>query len=186
MKAFTASSVETALGFVAVVVLAVPVLFFFGAIGTAPIFAEDHEDIELAIEYLSPRMRSSDVLYVHATMSEPFELYRHRLTSPPSGIIYGKIGSPCCPRHEYRDPRQESADDVSSEISMVSEAAAGRSLWLLSTDRELHWLHVGRNDVAIFSRALPGQGCRKGDEAKFLGIYIGRFDCAARSKQANR
>jgi hypothetical protein len=69
---------------------------------------------------------------------------------------------------------------VSREILSLSKAAAGRSLWLLSTDRELHWIHVRRNDVEIFERALPGHGCRKSDEAKFAGIYIGRFDCTSR------
>jgi len=180
MKPFNPTLLEAILGSLAAVGLATPVFVFFGTVGAGPIFAEDHEEIEQTLHFMSQRVRSSDVLYVHATVREPFKLYGPMLLPAISRVVHGRIGAPCCPRHDYRNPRRESADEVSREILSLSKVAAGRSLWLLSTDRELHWLHVRRNDVEIFERALPGHGCRKSDEAKFAGIYLGRFDCDAR------
>jgi uncharacterized membrane protein len=172
-----AASVENVLGSAVFVGLVGFVWLFFYTVGMKPFFTEDYEDSSEAIAYLARRIQANDVLYVHATMREQFKLYGGMLPAATSSIFYGKVGMPCCPRKNYRSPQQESADDVIGEISTVSNAAAGRSLWFLVTDRPLHWFYLQRNDIEILERRLAKQGCEKTEEAKFTGVYIGHFRC---------
>jgi uncharacterized membrane protein len=171
-----ATSVENVLGSVLFVGLLGLVLLFFSTFGMKPFFAEEYEDSEEAIAYLAQRVQANDVLYIYAAMREQFKLYGRTLPAATS-IFYGKIGTPCCPRKNYRSPKQESAGDVIREVSALSDAAAGRSLWLLVTDRPLHWLYLQRNDIEILERGLANKGCEKTEEAKFAGVYIGHFRC---------
>jgi hypothetical protein len=175
VKALATTSVENVLGIFVAVMLAIPILVFFTTVGVGPIFAEDHEEIEPAIGYLAQRIEPDDVLYIHATMRQQLKLYGQTL--PANKIVHGGIGAPCCPRNGYRDPRQESVEDLYREVSVLSKAAAGRRLWLVSTDRQLHWVHVQRNDVKLLERGLASGGCAKIEEARFKGVYIGRFGC---------
>src|SRR5262245_17269147 len=172
-----AASVEHVLGSAVFVGLVGFVWLVFHTVGMKPFFTEDYEDSSEAIAYLARRVQANDVLYIHAAMREQFKLYGGRLPAATSSIFYGKVGMPCCQRKNYRSPQQESADDVIGEISAVSSAAAGRSLWLLVTDRPLHWFYLQRNDIEILERGLAKQGCEKTEEAKFTGVYIGYFRC---------
>jgi hypothetical protein len=116
------------------------------------------------------------VLYIYAAMREPFKLYAGMLPVA-SSVFYGKVGMPCCPRKDYRSPQQESAQDVIGEISGLRSEATGRSLWLLVTNRPLHWVYLQRNDIEILERGLEDYGCAKIEEAKFTGVYISHFGC---------
>jgi len=172
-----ATSVENVLGSAVFVGLLGFVWLFFHTVGMKPFFAEEYEDSAEAVAYLAQRVRANDVLYIHAAMREQFKLYGGMLPVATNSVFYGKVGMPCCPRKNYRSPQQESADDVIGEISAVGDAAAGRSLWLLVTDRPLHWFYLQRNDIEILERGLAKQGCEKTEEAKFTGVYIGHFRC---------
>jgi hypothetical protein len=138
---------------------------------------EEYEDSEKAIAYLAQRVRANDVLYIYAAMREQFKMYAGVLPVATNRVFYGRVGTPCCPRKDYRSPQQESPDDVIGEASTLRDGAAGRSLWLLVTDRPLHWFYLQRNDIEILERGLANQGCEKIEEAKFTGVYIGHFGC---------
>jgi uncharacterized membrane protein len=170
------ASVENVLGSVVFVGLLGLVWLFFSIVGVKPFFAEEYEDSEKAVGYVTQRLQANDVLYVHATMREQFKLYNR---APPvtANIVYGKIGMPCCPRKDYRSPQQESAKDIADEIFGLSDVAAGRFLWLLITDRALNRVYAQRNDIEIFERGLADRGCAKLEEVKLTGVYIGRFEC---------
>ena len=180
LKSLRATAVENVLGGVVLVGLLAAVSLFFSTVGLKPFFAEEHEDSEEAVAYLARRVQPNDVLYIHATMREQFKLYGGMLPVATSRVLYGKIGMPCCPRRDYRSPHQESAEDIAGEILALSEAASGRSLWLLVTDRGLHWFHAQRNDIEIFERGLANRSCSKIEEAKFRGVYISLFGCKAK------
>jgi hypothetical protein len=141
-----------------------------------PFFTEEYEDNEEAIAYLAKRVQPNDVLYIYAAMREPFKLYAGMLPVA-SSVFYGKVGMPCCPRKDYRSPQQESAQDVIGEISGLRSGVTGRSLWLLVTNRPLHWVYLQRNDIEILERGLEDYGCAKIEEAKFTGVYISHFGC---------
>src|SRR5215469_9187415 len=55
------------------------------------------EDVESAVSFLRSHVRRDDLLWVHASMSESFALYKRILgwSDPPA--VYGHTGSPCCP-----------------------------------------------------------------------------------------
>jgi hypothetical protein len=174
-----AASVENVLGSTVFVGLLGLVWLFFNIVGVKPFFAEEYEDSEKAVVYVVQRLQAKDVLYIHATMREQFKLYNR---APPvtANIVYGKIGMPCCPRKDYRSPQQESAKDIADEIFRLSHVATGRFLWLLITDRALNRVYARRNDIEIFERGLADRGCAKLEEAKFAGVYIGRFECKSK------
>lgn len=171
-----ATYVESVLGSAVLVGLVGFVWLFYSTVGVKPFFAQEYEDSDKAIAYLAQRVQANDVLYIHAAMREQFKLY-NRAPLVTANIVYGKIGMPCCPRKDYRSPRQESSKDIADEILALSNTAGGRFLWLLITDRDLHRIYARRNDIEIFERGLAGRGCAKLEEAKFTGVYLGRFGC---------
>jgi hypothetical protein len=170
--------IENALGAIAFLAMAGLVWLFFNTVGLMPFFAEEHEDSEEAFAYLRQRAETNDVLYVHATMQEQFKLYNRAQQGPASRVIFGMIGMPCCPRKNYRSPQQESEKEITDEIVALSNSAAGRRLWVLITNRPLHWVHVGRNDIEIFERGLAREGCQKFRDEEFTGVYVAGFGCA--------
>jgi hypothetical protein len=129
---------------------------------------------------LRQRAGANDVLYVHATMREQFKLYTRGEPISPSRVIYGRIGMPCCPRKDYRSPERESEKDSSDEIIALGNAAAGRRLWLLITNRALHWVHVRRDDIVLFEHGLAAERCQKRNDERFTGVYVAAFECAQR------
>jgi uncharacterized membrane protein len=171
------TSVQNVLGAAIFVGLLGLVWLFFNTVGLKPFFMEEYEDSEKAIAYLAQRVRANDVLYIYAAMREQFKMYAGVLPVATNRVFYGRVGTPCCPRKDYRSPQQESPDDVIGEASTLRDGAAGRSLWLLVTDRPLHWFYLQRNDIEILERGLANQGCEKIEEAKFTGVYIGHFGC---------
>lgn len=177
IESFKAVTGENVVGAIVFVGMAVLGLLVFSSVGLQPYFAEEHEESEQAVAYLAQRVQSKDVLYVHASMREQFKLYSRALPVTASSIVFGKIGMPCCPRKDYRSPSQETVTDIAREIFALGEASTGRFLWLLITDRPLHWFQIRRNDIEIFERGLGNQSCEKMEEARFTGVYVARFGC---------
>lgn len=175
-----ATSVENTFGAMVFFAMAGLVWLFFNTVGLMPFFAVEHEDSEEAVAYLRQRVQADDVLFVHATMREQFKLYSRAQPVLASRIMYGKVGMPCCPRSDYRSPQQESEQDITDEITALSSAATGRRLWVLMTNRDLHWFIVQRNDIEIFERGLASQDCQKLAEEKFTGVYVAGFGCKQR------
>jgi hypothetical protein len=105
------------------------------------------------VAFLRERVGSDDVLFVHPTMREQFKHYTRFYPIVAQRIIHGNLGKPCCPRHDYRPPEQESEKEIIDEISSLKNAAASRRLWVLMTNRRLHWVHMRRNDIEMLDRA---------------------------------
>jgi len=175
-----ATTVENTIGSLVLFAMAGLVWLFFNTIGLMPFFAEEHEDSEQAVAYLRERVQADDVLFVHATMREQFKLYTRTEPVPAQRILYGKVGMPCCPRHDYRSPRQESEQDIADEVAAVSVAATGRRLWVLITNRALHWYHIQRNDITVIERILASKDCQKLAGENFTGVYVAGFGCQQR------
>jgi hypothetical protein len=172
--------VEDLLGWLSFGVLLGLLFLFFSFTGLEPFFAQEHEDAEDAVSYLVRQLQADDVLYVHASMREQFKLYTRGKSVEAGQIIYGKIGSPCCPRKDYRPPHRESISDIAADLAALGGAAAGQRLWLLVTARPSAWLHLQRNDIVWFERGLTKLGCGKTNENRFKGVYVGQFVCVAR------
>ena len=173
-KAMTGENVAGAIVFAGIAGLG---LLVFSSVGLQPYFAEEHEDSEQAVAFLAQRAQANDVLYVHSSMREQFRLYSRTTPVSAGKIAYGKIGMPCCPRKDYRSPSQESVMDIADEVSPLAETSIGWSLWLLITDRPLHWFEMRRNDIDIFERILSRASCERTDQARLTGVYVARFEC---------
>ena len=152
-------------------------LLAYSSVGLQPYFAEEREDSEQAVAYLAQRVQANDVLYVHSSMREQFRLYSRTTPVNAGRIVYGKVGMPCCPRNDYRSPAQESLIDIADEVAPLAEASNSGSLWLLMTDRPLHWFEMRRNDIEIFERGLARASCARTGQARLAGVYAARFGC---------
>lgn len=168
---------EKALSSTLLLALVGVLVFYFHRIGLQGFFSEEREDSEQAVSLLAQKVQANDLLYVHASMREQFKFYSQVKPVLTASLVYGTVGSPCCPRKEYRDPRQETLNDVARELVALSKTAAGQTVWVLLTARTGHWLYLRRNDIELFRRGLASLGCRKIDETGLAGVYIGRFQC---------
>jgi hypothetical protein len=175
--ALKVAAVESVFGAMVLFAMAGLAWLFFITVGLRPSFAEEQEDSEEAVAYLRQHVEAVDILFVHATMREQFKLYTRAQPIAVQRIIFGKVGMPCCPRSDYRPPQQESEKDFSEEITALKNAATGRRLWILMTNRRLHWIHMRRNDIEIFERRLASDNCQKLGEEKFTGVYVAAFGC---------
>jgi len=181
IKVLKATVFESIMGGLALFTMIAVGCLFFSTVGVMPFFAEEHEDSEEAVAFLRERVGSDDVLFVHPTMREQFKHYTRVYPIVSQRIIYGNLGKPCCPRHDYRPPEQESEKESIDEISSLKNAAAGRRLWVLMTNRRLHWVHMRRNDIEMLDRGLTVSGCQRLGNANFTGVYLAGFTCEQRS-----
>jgi len=172
-----AATVESVFGAIALFATVVLVCLFFITVGLMPSFLEEHEDSEEAVMFLRDHVGTDDVLWVHSTMREQFKLYAPIHSVLVQRVIYGKTGIPCCPRREYRPPNKESEKEITDEINSVKSVAANRRLWVLMTNRRLHWVHMRRNDIKLVESDLAVSGCQKLGSAKFTGVYLAAFAC---------
>jgi uncharacterized membrane protein len=168
---------ENSLAIAVFVVMLGLLLLFFRFIGLRSFFMLEHEDAHAAIAYLAGRLAPDDILYVHTSMREQLKLYSNMSRTLTPQVVNGTIGSPCCPRNNYRNPSRETVSDIAAELNALSKAAAGRQLWVLMTDRSSHWRYLQRNDARLIEHGLAQLACGKVEEQRFTGVYIGRFDC---------
>ena len=177
LKVLNATVFESIMGGLALFAMIAVGCLFFSTVGVMPFFAEEHEDSEEAVAFLRERVGGDDVLFVHPTMREQFKHYTRFYPIVAQRIIHGNLGKPCCPRHDYRPPEQESEKEIIDEISSLKNAAAGRRLWVLMTNRRLHWVHMRRNDIEMLDRGLILSGCQRLGNANFTGVYLAGFAC---------
>jgi len=137
---------------------------------------ETMEESESAVRHLSEKVKTSDTIYVHASMREQFKLYS-RLT-PVSGqaVVWGNIGRPCCIRDAALEEQEDLRSILRAEMARLEFPENSGSLWLLFTDRPGHWRR-GRNDPEIFERWLTRAGCFHTEAILFRGVRIDKYQC---------
>jgi hypothetical protein len=129
------------------------------------------EDAGAAVAHLRQRTRDGDLVYVHASMHEPYRLYA-RSGAPEGRVLLGRIGWPCCPRWEDGKPE----DDVDAELASLEPLPA--RVWLLHTARRAHWDYVGRDDRTLLREHLTARGCASMGRESFDRVAVEGFTCS--------
>ena len=132
------------------------------------------EDVESAVSFLRSHVRRDDLLWVHASMSESFALYKRILgwSDPPA--VYGHTGSPCCPRGVVSARSVGSEESIRRDIDDALPVGRSGKIWLLYTG---HWAWVGQDEAVIAKRILRQKGCSESDAQSFYNVGLAVFDC---------
>ena len=139
------------------------------------------EDTASAVAFLRDDVRSEDVLWVHASASEPFRLYAQVLnwTDPPT--VYGNTGWPCCPRGVAALKNSSTEAAVRRDFDSTISSDRRGKIWLLHTTRPAHWAFVGLNEAEMVKDLLRERGCTEGATPAFSGVGVSAFDCSLAS-----
>jgi hypothetical protein len=133
------------------------------------------EDVKGAMNYLASKSTENDILYVHASMREQFDLYSRVYPIRAGKIILGNIGWPCCTRNNSLDLSNEI---ITFEISKIRPWKEKNKLRLLFTGRAYHWNYIGRYDPEILHNKLASVGCRRDySTTDFSNIIIEEYRC---------
>ncbi len=166
----------------AVVVLAAAAVVF---LGVRKQFHEGRfqpeENMAGAVRYLHKNVAPSDLLLVHASLSEGFLLYTgmQGWTAPP--VIYGDTGWPCCPRAKAAGPDTATPDKVLRDLdAKIPHDFHGR-IWLFYTDRPLHWDYVRAYDPQIWQNYFWSRNCRPELYIRFANLGLTPMACAPSS-----
>jgi len=144
--------------------------------GTSPLSRlEPIEDSECAVRYLSDHVEAHGTIYVHASMREQFKFYSRLTPVHSSKVVWGKIGSPCCPRDLSLDQKKQIRDILPAELARLAIPEASTSIWFLYTDRADHWDRLGRNDPQAFESWLTKAGYVHAQVIRFRGVRIDEY-----------
>jgi hypothetical protein len=132
------------------------------------------EDVESAVSFLRSHVRGDDLLWVHASMSESFTLYKRMLgwSDPPA--VYGHTGWLCCPREVVPIPGISPEESVRRDVDNTLPIGRSGKLWLLYTG---NWAWVGRDEAVTVKGILRQRGCNESDTQKFYNVGLAVFDC---------
>jgi hypothetical protein len=133
------------------------------------------EDVKGAMNYLANKSTDDDILYVHASMREQFDLYSKVYSIQAKKVLYGDFGWPCCTRN---DSTGLSGEINAFENLKIMTQKENNKVRLLFTGRIGHWNYVGRSDPDMLHEKLASKGCKR-DSSKtdFRKIIIDEYTC---------
>jgi hypothetical protein len=162
-----------------ILLVCVTLLAISGSILKQPLAAQNIplEDMESAMRFLRADVHAGDLVWVHASVSEDFKLYRRMAgwNGPP--VQFGNTGWPCCPRGIAAVKGTGREADVRNDIDRAIPMNFRGRVWLVYTTRPEHWEFVGIDESRILNDLFRERGCRRVPAPFFHGIGVGIFDC---------
>jgi hypothetical protein len=138
------------------------------------------EDFAGAVRYLRGHAAPSDLLLVHPSVKEGFELYApiEGFTQPEP--IYGATGWPCCVRDHLAAPhsstRQAVIDDLEAKIP---KGYSGR-VWLMYSSRPTQWEYTGLDEGNLWRSQAWAMGCPPEPFIAFTNVALSPMVCRTR------
>jgi uncharacterized membrane protein (UPF0136 family) len=139
--------------------------------------ATPFEDVQAAVQYLRDHVQPQDLLLIHASNREGFQLYAamHGWTAPQP--VFGDTGWPCCPRGKDARPGASTPSAVIRDLdSKIPRGFSGR-IWLYFTTRPPHWKYTGFDEGDLWRRHIWESGCPPGGYVVFANLAISPMDC---------
>jgi len=135
------------------------------------------EDTRGALKSIREQLAPKDLLYVHASLTEPVKLYFAMWQWWPAGVVFGGSGRPCCSR--VGDTRGIDAEEqhLVDTIRQYSGGNSGSRVWVLATGRITHWGPLGRNDFESIDLRLRKNGCSPDYSPNFYNTMLRRYEC---------
>ncbi|HSP69744.1 MAG TPA: glycosyltransferase family 39 protein [Bryobacteraceae bacterium] len=163
----------------AVVVLAAAVVMF---LGVRKQFHEGRfqpeEDMAGAVRYLRMNVAPADLVLVHASLREGFQLYTAIQGWTAAPALYGDTGWPCCPRGKPAGRDVSTPEQVVRDLDgKVPRDFRGR-IWLFYTDRPLHWDYVHVYDPKLWQNYFWSRNCLPGPYIRFPNLGLVPMICS--------
>jgi len=143
-----------------------------------------HEDVASAVSFLRSSVQRGDLLWVHASCSEAFELYARMTAWNDAPVQFGHTGWPCCPRGIPVVEGSGKEDDVRSDLTSRVPTSFSGTVWLLYTTRAAHWKFVGVDQTKVMEDVFRERGCLQQPTPAFYNIGVSSFDCRASQSQS--
>ena len=125
--------------------------------------------------YLYYNSDSTDVLYVHASMKEQFNLYYRMYPIVANKIIPGTAGFPCCPRY-VKEKYNKNDSGIVADVEKISQTNNASVVRLLFTGRQAHWRFIQREDPNLMKEELLERGLKHLKSiVSFKGILIEEY-----------
>jgi len=139
---------------------------------------QPEENFDAAVRFLQQHVRPRDIVLVHASSKEGFQLYAtmHGWQGPP--VIYGETGWPCCARGEDARPGVSTKQKVFQDLdSKLPQRFSGR-IWLVYTTRSAHWAYAGLDEANLWRVHVWERGCPAGPSFDFGDLTVIPMNCA--------
>ncbi len=135
------------------------------------------EDYAGAVDYLRAHVQPNDLLLVHASARQGFQLYA-AIDGWDAPAVYGETGWPCCRRTANAPPHSATPQAVYHDLAAkVPDGFRGR-VWLVYSTRPEHWNYVGLDEATLWRSHLWARGCPPGPYIELPNLGISPMDCA--------
>ena len=135
------------------------------------------EDVASTLFFLRANVDAEDLLWVHASCSESFKLYKKIIGWEGASVKFGNTGWPCCPRGVPAIKGSGREDDVRRDLNNAVPVNFSGKVWLLYTKRSAHWQFVGIDESHIAQSVFRERGCRQESTPLFHNIGVSLFSC---------
>jgi hypothetical protein len=135
------------------------------------------EDVASSFSFLRANVDAEDLLWVHASCSESFKLYKKILGWGGASVEFGNTGWPCCPRGVPAIKGSGREADVRRDLNNAVPVNFSGKVWLLYTKRSAHWQFVGIDESHIAQSVFRERGCRQESTPLFHNIGVSLFSC---------
>ncbi len=142
--------------------------------GVAGYNADPFEDYPATMAYVKEHARPEDLVLVHADARQGFLLYT-AMNHWDRPVQFGDTGWPCCARgREIQKPSERS---VRADVDRLLPAGFRGRVWLVYTNRPLHWKFLGLDEGDLWRRSVWDRGCPPVDYRDVAGIVVSPMDC---------
>ncbi len=142
------------------------------------------EDADGAIAYLKTHVQPHDLVWVHASLREQFQLYLRMHGWDDAPVRFGNTAWPCCARGIPDIESTSSEALVRNDFGNAVQQASGR-VWIAYTTRSGHWSRFP-DEPGIMRRILAEHGCTETapQPPAFNNLALLSFECRPQSASA--
>jgi hypothetical protein len=142
------------------------------------------EDFAGAVQFLRQHAAPSDLLLVHPSVKEGFELYAGMEGFNQPQPVYGATGWPCCVRDHLAQPHSSSRQAVIDDLeAKIPEGFSGR-VWLVYSSRPTQWDYVGLDEGNLWRSQVWAMGCPPEQFVAFTNVAISPMYCPVAQRHA--
>lgn len=138
------------------------------------------EDFAGAVGFLRQHAAPADLLLVHPSVKEGFELYANMERSGSIKPVYGATGWPCCVRGHLAPPHSSTKQAVIDDLQAKIPPAFSGRVWLIFSTRPTQWDYVGLDEGKLWRSQVWAMGCPPEAFVAFTNIAVSPMNCSAR------
>ena len=144
--------------------------------GVAGYNADGVEDYPANIAYLREHAKPEDLVLVHADARQGFLLYSV-IEKWDRELRFGSTGWPCCARGHGMPKSSEQS--VRADLDRMIPAGFRGRIWLVYSNRPLHWKFLGLDEGDLWRRSVWDRGCPPAEYRDLGAIVVSAMDCKA-------